>query len=112
MLQVEDGIRQIIPADELDTINDTIGVPSSFNLAFVPTDNVGDMDAEILISLKRRPSSDRTTTCAPSAPGCPTEFPGSIFYFQTADIVSQVLNFGLSAPIDVQIQDVNFDRSY
>ena len=53
VLQVEDAIRRIIPADELDTINDTIGVPSSFNLAFVPSDNVGEMDAEILISLKR-----------------------------------------------------------
>jgi multidrug efflux pump subunit AcrB len=42
----------------------------------------------------------------------PPAFPGSLFYFQTADIVSQVLNFGLPAPIDVQIQDVNFDRSY
>ena len=41
----------------------------------------------------------------------PDQFPGGIFYFQTADIVSQVLNFGLSAPIDVQIQDVNFDRA-
>ena len=40
------------------------------------------------------------------------EFPGVIFYFQTADIVSQVLNFGLSAPIDIQIQDQNFERSY
>ena len=42
----------------------------------------------------------------------PDEFPGSLFYFQTADIVSQVLNFGLSAPIDVQIQDSNFTRAY
>ena len=42
----------------------------------------------------------------------PDQFPGSIIYFQTADIVSQVLNFGLPAPIDVQIQDVNFERSY
>ena len=58
VLRVEDAIRRIIPADELDTINDTIGVPSSFNLAFVPSDNVGEMDAEILISLKRGPPSD------------------------------------------------------
>ena len=42
VLQVEDRIRKIIPANELDTINDTVGVPSSFNLAFVPSDNVGD----------------------------------------------------------------------
>jgi multidrug efflux pump subunit AcrB len=110
VLQVEDRIRKIIPADELDTINDTVGVPSSFNLAFVPSDNVGSMDAEILISLKpgHHPSIDYIRSIRNRLPD---EFPGSIFYFQTADIVSQVLNFGLSAPIDVQIQDVNFDRA-
>ncbi len=110
VLQVEDSIRKIIPADELDTINDTVGVPSAFNLAFVPSDNVGSMDAEILISLKpgHRPSADYIRAIRSRLPD---QFPGSIFYFQTADIVSQVLNFGLSAPIDVQIQDVNFDRA-
>ena len=96
--------------DELDTINDTVGVPSSFNLAFVPSDNVGEMDAEILISLKpgHHPSLDYIRAIRARLPD---QFPGGIFYFQTADIVSQVLNFGLSAPIDVQIQDVNFDRA-
>jgi len=110
VLQVEDSIRKIIPANELDTINDTVGVPSAFNLAFVPSDNVGSMDAEILISLKpgHRPSADYIRAIRNRLPD---QFPGSIFYFQTADIVSQVLNFGLSAPIDVQIQDVNFDRA-
>jgi multidrug efflux pump subunit AcrB len=110
VLQVEDSIRKIIPAAELDTINDTVGVPSSFNLAFVPSDNVGSMDAEILISLKsgHHPSIDYIRAIRNRLPD---EFPGSIFYFQTADIVSQVMNFGLSAPIDVQIQDVNFDRA-
>lgn len=110
VLQVEDSIRKIIPANELDTINDTVGVPSAFNLAFVPSDNVGEMDAEILISLKagHHPSLDYIRTIRARLPD---QFPGSIFYFQTADIVSQVLNFGLSAPIDVQIQDVNFERA-
>jgi multidrug efflux pump subunit AcrB len=110
VLQVEDSIRKIIPVAELDTINDTVGVPSSFNLAFVPSDNVGSMDAEILISLKpgHHPSIDYIRAIRATLPD---QFPGSIFYFQTADIVSQVLNFGLSAPIDVQIQDVNFDRA-
>ena len=110
VLQVEDRIRRIIPADELDTVNDTIGVPSSFNLAFVPSDNVGSMDAEILISLKpgHHPSIDYIRAIRARLPA---EFPGSVFYFQTADIVSQVLNFGLSAPIDVQIQDVDFERA-
>jgi multidrug efflux pump subunit AcrB len=110
VLQVEDRIRQIIPADELDTINDNIGIPSSFNLAFVPSDNVGDMDAEITISLKPEHHPTIGYIRAIRAK-LPDEFPGSVFYFQTADIVSQVLNFGLSAPIDVQIQDVNFDRA-
>ncbi len=110
VLQVGDRIRKIIPEEELDTINDTVGVPSSFNLAFVPSDNVGSMDAEILISLKpgHHPSIDYIRAIRAQLPD---QFPGSIFYFQTADIVSQVLNFGLSAPIDVQIQDVNFDRA-
>jgi multidrug efflux pump subunit AcrB len=110
VLQVEASIRKIIPANELDTINDTVGVPSSFNLAFVPSDNVGEMDAEILISLKpgHHPSLDYIRAIRARLPD---EFPGGIFYFQTADIVSQVLNFGLSAPIDVQVQDVNFERA-
>ena len=52
LMQVESRIREIIPADEIDTINDMEGLPTSYNLAFVPTDNVGDMDAEVLIALK------------------------------------------------------------
>jgi multidrug efflux pump subunit AcrB len=110
ILQVEDRIRQIIPPGELETINDTVGAFSSFNMAFVQTDNVGGMDAEILISLRpgHHPSIDYIRAIRARLPD---EFPGSLFYFQTADIVSQVLNFGLSAPIDVQIQDVNFDRA-
>ena len=110
VLQIEDRIRQIIPAGELETVNDTIGQLSSFNMAFVPTDNVGAMDAEILISLKpeHHPTADYIRTIRAKLPD---EFPSGLFYFQTADIVSQVLNFGLSAPIDVQIQDVNFERA-
>jgi multidrug efflux pump subunit AcrB len=110
-LEVEDRIRAIIPANEIDTINDNIGVPNSFNLAFVQTDNVAAMDAEILISLKpgHHPSIDYIRAIRARLPAA---FPGSLLYFQTADMVSQVLNFGLSAPIDIQIQDVNFDRGY
>jgi multidrug efflux pump subunit AcrB len=110
VLQLEDKTRQIIPAAELETVNDTIGALSSFNMAFVQTDNVGDMDAEVLIQLKspHRPSIDYIRAIRAKLPD---EFPGSLIYFQTADIVSQVLNFGLSAPIDVQVQDVNFDRA-
>ncbi len=83
VLQVEDAIRNIIPAAELDTINDTVGVPSAFNLAFVPSDNVGNMDAEILISLKRdhHPTSGYMREIRRLLP---PQFPGSLFYYGLA----------------------------
>jgi multidrug efflux pump subunit AcrB len=111
VLSVEDSLRRIIPAAEIDTLNDNVGVPSSFNLALVPSDNVAAMDSEILVSLK--PGHHPTIGYIRAIRAqLPDQFPGSQFYFQTADIVSQVLNFGLSAPIDIQIQDANFDRAY
>jgi multidrug efflux pump subunit AcrB len=111
VLDVERHIREIIPAGELHTINDMIGVPIYYNLALVPTDNVSGMDAEILIQLNEghRPSADYMREMRRRLPAA---FPGSTFYFQTADIVSQVLNFGLSAPVDVQIQGADINASY
>ena len=111
VLDVERHIRQIIPPSELHTINDMIGVPIYYNLALVPTDNVSGMDAEILIQLSpgHRPSSDYMHEMRARLPAA---FPGATFYFQTADIVSQVLNFGLAAPIDVQIQGADINASY
>jgi multidrug efflux pump subunit AcrB len=111
VLDVERHIRRIIPPAELHTINDMIGIPIYYNLALVPTDNVGGMDAEILIQLSEghRPSAEYMRQMRESLPGA---FPGSTFYFQTADIVSQVLNFGLAAPLDVQIQGTDINKSY
>jgi multidrug efflux pump subunit AcrB len=108
--QVESRIRQIIPASELNTINDMIGVPVFFNLAYVETDNVAGMDAEILISLK--PTHHPTIEyMREMRKVLPREFAGSSFYFQAADIINQVLNFGLSSPVDVQVTGPNFDIS-
>ncbi len=109
--RVEESIRQVIPAKELRTVNATIGLPFSLNLAFVPSDNTSGMDAELLISLNHghRPTVEYQRILRDKLNA---EFPGNLFYFQTADIVSQVLNFGLSAPIDIQIQDSNFVRAY
>src|SRR5262245_11508782 len=111
MIKVEDRIREIIPATELRTVNHTIGVPGALNLAFVPSDNVSGADGEMLISLNKphRPSEYYRKQLRERLE---YDFPGVTFYFQTADIVSQVLNFGLPAPIDIQIQDQNFARSY
>lgn len=109
--EVEQRIRQIIPASEIETINDMIGVPIFYNMAFVQTENIGGMDAEILIALKKghRPTGfyrQKMREVLPKA------FPGSRFYFQAADIVTQVLNFGLTSPLDVQIEGADFNRSY
>ncbi len=109
--QVEQRIHETIPADELETVNDMIGVPLFYNLAFVPTDNIGAMDAEILIALKPGHHATRGYKRALRAALGPA-FPGSTFYFQPADIVSQVLNFGVSAPVDVQVEGTNLSRSY
>ena len=110
VLAVEEEIRKVIPAEEISTINDMLGVPLFFNLAFVPTDNISGMDADILISLKN-PHKPSAHWMRELRGKLPPKFPGSTMYFQNADIVTQVLNFGLPAPIDVQIQDANFERA-
>jgi multidrug efflux pump subunit AcrB len=109
--RVEEQIRGIIPAGEIDTINDMVGVPTFYNLAFVQTENISGIDAEILISLKpgHRPSALYRRRIREALP---RQFPGSSFYFQSADIVTQVLNFGLTSPIDIQIEGPDFNRSY
>jgi multidrug efflux pump subunit AcrB len=110
ILQVDDKIRGLIPAAEIGTINDVTGVPFSYNLAIVPSDNVSSADAEITIQLKtpHHPSLDYVRLIREQLPKA---FPGSQFYFQNGDIVSQVLNFGLSAPIDVQVQAQDFGQA-
>jgi multidrug efflux pump subunit AcrB len=109
--QVEAGIRGVIPTDEIETINAMIGVPVSFNLAFVQTDNVSSMDAEVLVAL--RPDHGPTAGYMQRIREVlGRDFPGSSFYFQPADIVSQVLNFGLSAPIDVQVEFPDLQKGY
>ncbi|HET6364691.1 MAG TPA: efflux RND transporter permease subunit, partial [Nitrospirota bacterium] len=109
--EVESRIREIIPPGEIETINDMIGVPIFYNLAFVQTENIGGMDAEILIALKKghHPTSAYRRKIRELLP---RYFPGSRFYFESADIVTQVLNFGLTSPLDVQVEGTDFSRSY
>ncbi len=109
--QVEKRIREVIPSDELETINSMIGVPVFYNLAFVQTENIGGMDADILIALKRghHPSSIYRKQLREILE---REFPSSSIYFQAADIITLVLNFGLTSPIDVQIEDRDLSRAY
>jgi multidrug efflux pump subunit AcrB len=107
----EAHIQNIIGAQDLNTVNDMIGVPLFYNLAFVQTDNTSSMDADILISLKKghKPTNEYMRLIRKDLN---SNFPGCAVYFQSADIVSQVLNFGVSAPIDVQIMFKDYDTSY
>jgi CzcA family heavy metal efflux pump len=109
--RLERRIQEIVPAKEFGTITTNIGLPTSYNLAFVSTDNTGTQDADILVALKEghRPTEEYMARIRKELPD---EFPGSQLYFQPADIVSQVLNFGLSAPIDVQIEGPDVEASF
>ena len=108
---VEERIRKIVPPDELETINSMIGTPTFYNLAFVPTDNSGEMDAEVLVALKEKhhPTQGYVKKLRVDLA---ENFPSSKIYFQPADIISQVLNFGLSSPVDIQIEDRDVVRAY
>src|SRR5713226_2457262 len=100
---VEAAIRREIPASELDVILDNIGLPySSINWIHSASGVIGAADADILVSLKERhrPTADHVRTLRRVLP---QEFPGVTFYFLPADMVTQIINFGLPAPIDVQI---------
>jgi len=100
---VEDRLREVIPANDLEGILDNIGLPvGGINLSYSNGGFIGSMDAELLISLKpgHRPTADYVRLLRARLP---RDFVGTGFFFQPADIVSQILNFGSSAPIDVQI---------
>jgi multidrug efflux pump subunit AcrB len=102
--RIEDEIRRIIPAEELELILDDIGKPpEAFNLAFGDGANIGSFDGEILMALKEEHHPSRGYMTRLRA-RLPKQFPGVTFFFGPADIVSQILNFGLPAPIDIQVQ--------
>ncbi len=108
---VENQIRQIIPARELVNILDNIGLPySGINTSYNNSGTIGPADADVLISLtpEHRPSAEYArelrTKLFP-------RFSSVLFYFLPADLVSQILNFGLPAPIDVQILGANLEAN-
>src|ERR1044071_9016686 len=106
---VEASIRQEIPEGELDNIIDNIGMPySTINTIYSRSGFIGAADADILVTLRKghRPTEDHVRALRRRLP---EEFPGVTFYFVPADIVTQILNFGLPAPIDVQIEGSNLE---
>ncbi|MHB2019020.1 MAG: efflux RND transporter permease subunit, partial [Candidatus Xenobia bacterium] len=102
--QVELALRDVIPQDEIQTVIDNIGLPTSgINLAFTDSATIGPNEGEILVSLteNHKPTAGYIRKLRRELP---KRFPQLTFFFQPADMVNQILNFGLPAPIDVQIQ--------
>jgi multidrug efflux pump subunit AcrB len=109
--RVEKIVHRIIPDDEFDVMTDHIGLPIYWALLFYQTDSIGSQDADLQIQLKPKhhPSLQYIQQIRRAVTA---EMPGVGIYAQAADITSQVLNFGLSAPIDVQIQGRDAAASY
>jgi multidrug efflux pump subunit AcrB len=107
--QVEAAIRQIVPKEELETVLDNLGIPNSgINLSYSNAGTIGTLDGEILLSLREghKPTEHWVTLLRSELP---KRFPGIEFFFQPADIVTQILNFGLPAQIDVRT--IGYDKA-
>jgi multidrug efflux pump subunit AcrB len=102
--QVEDSIRRVIPPGEIADILDNIGLPyNGFNMAFTDSVTLGSFDGEILVSLKQGEHGPTWDYVRDLRRKLAREYPDLTFFFQPADIVGQILNFGLPAPIDIQV---------
>ena len=111
--QIEAALRQEIPSGQLQTILDNIGLPNSgINQSYSSNGTIGSSDAEILISLDPEHHIPTARLRRQLREVLPRRFPGVEFFFQPADIVTQILNFGLPAPIDVQVVGTDMYSSY
>jgi CzcA family heavy metal efflux pump len=111
--QVEAVLREEIPGSELQTILDNIGLPNSgINQSYSSNGTIGSSDVEILIALDPEHHHPTAGLIRRLREVLPQRFPGVEFFFQPADIVTQILNFGLPAPIDVQVVGTDVQSSY
>lgn len=110
--KIQNAIKKTIPPGEIETMVDNIGIPiSSINMTYNNTGLIGSQDGDIQIALREghAPTDDYVKQLRETLP---TLFPGTTFSFPPADIVSQILNFGAPAPIDIQIRGGNLDQDY
>jgi multidrug efflux pump subunit AcrB len=110
--RIEAAIRSIIPHDQLDALVDNIGMPvSGINLSYNNTGVIGSQDGDIQIKLSEnhRPTAEYVRTMREQLP---RQFPGVTFAFLPSDIISQILNFGAPAPIDVQIAGADLAANF
>jgi CzcA family heavy metal efflux pump len=109
---IDKAIRRVIPSGEIETMVDNIGLPaSSINLTYNNTGVMGSQDGDFQVSLKEGhgPTADYVRKLRVSLP---RDFPDTTFSFPPADIVSQILNFGAPAPIDIQIRGRDIDGNF
>ncbi len=109
---VERSIREKIPQQELAGILDNIGLPySQLNYMYGTSGVIGAADADILVTLqpKRHPTPDYIRDFRRNLPH---EFPGTLFYFLPADMTTQILNFGLPAPVDIQVEGQDIQKNF
>ncbi len=112
--EIQKAVRQLIPPTELATLVDNVGMPASgINMTYNNSGTIGTQDGDVQIKLAEdhRPTADYVRLLREELPG---RFPGVTFSFLPADIISQILNFGAPAPIDLQIRgpDLNNDMAY
>ncbi len=110
--ELQKAIRKIIPPNEIETLADNIGMPiSGINMTYNNTGVIGPQDGDIQIKLKEghRPTDEHVQALREQLPRL---FPGMQFAFLPANIVSQILNFGAPAPIDLQIRGANLDANF
>jgi multidrug efflux pump subunit AcrB len=110
--QVEQAVRQVIPPQELGTVVDNIGLSiSGINTAYNNTGTIGSQDGDIQLALNQghRPTAEYVRALRERLP---REFPGVTFSFPPADIISQILNFGSPAPIDLQVRGNNLPGNF
>src|ERR1700676_73007 len=110
--EVEQMIRRVVPASELEGIIDNLGIPySGINLSYNTTGTTSAADGDILVSLKEK-HGPTNALVREIRRRIPQEFPDIKFWFPPADIVAQILNFGLPAPIDVQVQGLDKNANF
>jgi multidrug efflux pump subunit AcrB len=101
--RVQEEIRNVVSKEDLDVIIDNVGIPPSTNLAYSDNVTITSADGEILVSLKPDHRTSTAEYVRRLRQVLPEKFPTCSFYFQPADMMNQILNFGLPAPIDVKI---------
>ncbi len=110
---IENEIRQVVPPREIENIIDNIGIPNGgFNLAFGDSPTLGVSDGDILISLKPEDHGPTAEYIVRLRERLHQKFPDVLFFFEAANITNQILNFGLPAPIDVQVVGRNQAENY